>query len=80
MVVAAFPAARRSGARGARNAPFTRGASRMLRVIVVVPDLAVAAHRMPIWWAQVLSLSCSVNDAVNVLPCSICAYLNGRPS
>ncbi len=34
-----------------------------------------AEHQIPIWCSQPLSLLCSVNDAVNVLPCSTCAYL-----
>jgi hypothetical protein len=37
------------------------------------------AHQIEIWCAQLLGLPCSVNDAVNVLPCSTCTYLNGGP-
>jgi hypothetical protein len=33
-----------------------------------------------IWCSQSLSLLCSGNDAVNVLPCSACAYLTVDPS
>jgi hypothetical protein len=36
-------------------------------------------HQISIWWSQPLSLVCSVNDAVNVLPWSTCGYLNGGP-
>jgi hypothetical protein len=36
-------------------------------------------HQISIWCSQPPSLLCSVNDAVNFLPCSTCAYLNGRP-
>jgi hypothetical protein len=45
--------------------------------IVVLPTRAVAEHQISIWCSQAPSLLCSVNDAVNVLPCSTCAYLNG---
>jgi hypothetical protein len=37
-------------------------------------------HQISIWCSHAVSLLCSVNDAVNVLPCSTCAYLNGRLS
>ena len=30
--------------------------------------------------AGLQGLACSVNDAVNVLPCSTCAYVNGQLS
>jgi hypothetical protein len=36
-------------------------------------------HQISIWCSQQWSLPCSVNDAVNVLPCSTCVYLNGGP-
>jgi Homeodomain-like domain len=42
-------------------------------------DGGVAEHQIAIWCSQKKCLSCSVNDAVNVLPCSTCAYLNGGP-
>jgi hypothetical protein len=40
----------------------------------------IAEHQIRIWYPQPLSLPCSVNDAVNLLPCSTCAYLYGRLS
>jgi len=43
---------------------------------VVLFDSAVAEHQIEIWCSEPLSLLCSVNDVVNVLPCSTCAYLN----
>jgi hypothetical protein len=36
-------------------------------------------HQIEIWCSQRQGLSCSVNDAVNVLPCATWAYLNGGP-
>jgi hypothetical protein len=33
-----------------------------------------AAHPISIWCSHLLSLACSVNDAVNVLRCATCAY------
>jgi hypothetical protein len=36
-------------------------------------------HQIEIWCSQGVGLLCSVNDAVNVLPCSTWAYLNGGP-
>ena len=38
-----------------------------------------AEHQTRIWCSQPFSLLCSVNDAVNVLPCATWSYLNGRP-
>jgi hypothetical protein len=46
-------------------------------VITVLPK--PQSTRLRIWWSQPLSLLCSVNDAVNVLPCSTCVYLNDGP-
>jgi hypothetical protein len=40
----------------------------------------VLEHQITIECSRRSSLSCSVNDAVNVLPCATCAYLNGGPS
>jgi hypothetical protein len=36
-------------------------------------------HQIKIWCSQSKCLLCPVNDAVNDLPCSTCAYLNGGP-
>jgi hypothetical protein len=45
------------------------------------PNYAISAkHQISIWCYQLLGLPCSVNDAVNVLPCATCAYLDGQPS
>ena len=41
---------------------------------------AAPEHQLEIWCSNTPSLLCSVNDAVNVLPCSTCVYLNGGPS
>jgi hypothetical protein len=38
-----------------------------------------SGHQMPTWRSQRICLVCSVNDAVNLLSCSTCAYLDGRP-
>jgi hypothetical protein len=35
--------------------------------------------RFRIWWSQPVSLLCSVNDVVNVLPYATCDYLNVGP-
>jgi hypothetical protein len=48
---------------------------------VGLPGLVIrAAHPISIWCSHLLSLACSVDDAVNVLRCATCAYLNGRLS
>jgi hypothetical protein len=42
-------------------------------------DQIDAEHQAPNLVVLAPSLLCSVNDAVNVLPSSTCAYLNGGP-
>jgi hypothetical protein len=37
-------------------------------------------HQIEVWCSLSLALLCSVNDAVNALPCSTWSYLNGRLS
>ena len=49
-----------------------------VQVVVARPGY-VREHQISIWCSQRQSLSCSVNDAVNALPCSTCAYLNALP-
>jgi hypothetical protein len=44
------------------------------------PRPSTAEHQIEIWCSQPHSLLCSVNDAVNVLPCSTWSYLYGGPS
>jgi hypothetical protein len=36
-------------------------------------------HQIEIWCSRPFGLFCSVNDAVDALPCATCAYLNGGP-
>jgi hypothetical protein len=40
---------------------------------------SVSEHQIAIWCSRAECLFCSVNDAVNVLPCSTWAYLNDGP-
>jgi hypothetical protein len=60
------------------------GGTRVGRLVPtpILADLAGGPRpRAPdqIWCSQSKCLLCPVNDAVNDLPCSTCAYLNGGP-
>jgi hypothetical protein len=49
-------------------------------MVVLLDRLWQHQISISIWCSQLLGLAYPVNDAVNDLPCSTCAYLNGRPS
>src|SRR4029453_215345 len=63
--------------RCSRSFPVYAGQSSRM---VVLPDPAVAEHQIEIWCSPPPSLVCSVNDAVNVLPCATWPTVTVDPS
>ena len=62
------------------SGPGARAASRMGHAMVQDVGTRPGVNQeqqIEIWCSHAVSLLCSVNDAVNVLPCATCAYLNG---